>query len=141
MTRMICGVSVRANRVALRMKALKIAERDLDESFVLSPGPGGQNVNKVATCVILHHRASGQIIKCHQHRTQAANRLCAREMLVCRLESLARQEKRKALKTQAAERARRRKRSVRGKEQMLDAKRQNSQKKQLRRPAHADDVS
>ena len=33
----------------------------LDESFVTSGGKGGQNVNKVATCVVLVHRPTGML--------------------------------------------------------------------------------
>ena len=42
--------------LAARMAALGIREDELDEQFVRSGGKGGQNVNKVATCVVLRHR-------------------------------------------------------------------------------------
>ena len=35
------------------MRKLKIYKKDIKESFVRSSGPGGQNVNKVSTCVFL----------------------------------------------------------------------------------------
>lgn len=38
---------------------IAIDERDLSERFVRAPGPGGQNVNKVATAVQLHFRLWG----------------------------------------------------------------------------------
>ena len=37
---------------------LSIREEDLEEAFVRSPGPGGQNVNKVATAVQLRFDAA-----------------------------------------------------------------------------------
>ena len=42
-----------------RLAALGIREDDLEESFIRSGGKGGQNVNKVSTCVVLVHRPSG----------------------------------------------------------------------------------
>ena len=42
-----------------RMLGLGIREQDLRETFVTSQGKGGQNVNKVATCVVLLHAPSG----------------------------------------------------------------------------------
>ena len=41
------------------MERLGIRESDILERFVRSAGPGGQNVNKVATCVYLKHLPSG----------------------------------------------------------------------------------
>jgi protein subunit release factor B len=34
-----------------RMSSLGINEEDIEESFIRSGGPGGQKVNKTATCV------------------------------------------------------------------------------------------
>ncbi len=56
-------------------------KNDVVESFVRSSGPGGQNVNKVATCVVLLHQPTGIIVKCQKFRTQFLNRQHAWEML------------------------------------------------------------
>ncbi|MCK7527763.1 MAG: peptide chain release factor-like protein [Ignavibacteriales bacterium] len=50
--------------LADRMAALGIREEDIVEKFIRSGGHGGQNVNKVATCVYLKHlpdRHRGQV--------------------------------------------------------------------------------
>ena len=83
-----------------------IAEEELDERFVQSSGPGGQNVNKVATAVQLRFDVAGSrslppevrgrllrlagtrvtadgelVINARRHRTQEANRRDARARL------------------------------------------------------------
>jgi protein subunit release factor B len=122
----------RARALAERLAALGIREDDLDESFVHSGGKGGQNVNKVATCVVLVHRPSGTFVKCQRERTQGANRLVARAMLADKIEEqrLGRQSARQ----QEAERIRRqkRRRSRRAKQRMLADKRAQSAKKSTR---------
>lgn len=64
-----------------RMAACGVREEDLDESFVTSGGPGGQKVNKTATCVQLKHRTTGLEVKMQQARSQALNRFYARRRL------------------------------------------------------------
>jgi ribosome-associated protein len=85
--------------------AITISEHELDERFVRASGPGGQNVNKVATAVELRfdvgassleedvkarlialagrRMTSGDVllIDSREHRTQAQNRAAARERL------------------------------------------------------------
>jgi ribosome-associated protein len=86
--------------------AISLDERDLDERFVRASGPGGQNVNKVATAVELRFNVAssslpGEVkqrlialagpkrtsdgiltIDSREHRTQSQNRVAARARLV-----------------------------------------------------------
>jgi protein subunit release factor B len=124
--------------LAERMRALGIREDDLHETFVTSQGKGGQNVNKVATCVVLLHEPSGMRIKCQQERSQGLNRYIARKLLVEKIEQerLGAQSRRQ----QEAERIRRqkRRRSRRAKNRMLADKHARSDVKSQRAPVHRD---
>jgi len=124
----------KAAALAARMAALGIREDDLDEQFVRSGGKGGQNVNKVATCVVLVHRPSGMAVKCQEARSQAMNRFLARRLLCEKLDE--KQRGAASAAEQARERIRRqkRRRSKRAKEKMLQNKRAQGEKKSLRRP-------
>ena len=46
-----------------RMAALGLREQDLQEKFIHSSGPGGQRVNKTASCVYLKHVPTGLAVK------------------------------------------------------------------------------
>lgn len=70
-----------------RMEACGMREADLDEHFVASGGPGGQKVNRTATCVQLRHTPSGAEVKMQQARSQALNRFYARRRLCELLEA------------------------------------------------------
>ena len=69
-----------------RMAELGIHEKDLDETFLKSGGPGGQNVNKVSTCVRLKHLPTGIMVRADKERSQGLNRFLARRVLVSRIE-------------------------------------------------------
>jgi len=109
-----------------------IPERELDERFVRASGPGGQNVNKVATAVELRFnvaassladdvkarlsRLAGKrmstdgvlLIDSREHRTQARNREAARARLAALLQQAAtRPKSRKKTKPTKAARERR----------------------------------
>jgi protein subunit release factor B len=65
-----------------RMRAAGLREEDLSERFVRSAGPGGQNVNKTATCVHLKHMPTGLAVKVDRERSQGLNRFLARRQLL-----------------------------------------------------------
>ena len=119
-------------QLAETMKALGVKDADLVEKFVLGSGPGGQKVNKTASCVYLRHEPTGVEVKCRQSRSRALNRFLARRELCDRIE--AEIEGRKSKRRQEMERIRRqkRRRSRRQKQRMLEAKKQRGDQKKLR---------
>lgn len=64
----------------------KLSDSDLEEWLVRGSGPGGQAVNKTSNCVMLRHKPTGFVVKCHITRVTEQNRKLAREMLVERLD-------------------------------------------------------
>ncbi len=126
-----------------------INEQELDYTFIHASGPGGQNVNKVATAVQLRfdvthspslpedvrerllRQAAGQItqdgvliIDARQYRSQWRNRRDATQRLIDLL--------RQAAEVPKPRRTTRPSRAV--KEQRLQAKHQRSETKRLRQP-------
>jgi peptide chain release factor len=62
--------------------------KDIQEKFIRSRGKGGQNVNKVATCVQLKHLPTGVTVRCEVYRTQKKNRELAMLLLLQKLSKL-----------------------------------------------------
>jgi protein subunit release factor B len=118
--------------LAERMERLGIREADILEKFVRSGGRGGQNVNKVATCVYLKHLPTGTEVKCQRERTQSLNRFLARRILADKIEAAVLGRQSEEEKRIARIRRQKRKRSKRAKEKMLAEKRRVSEKKKGR---------
>lgn len=129
----------KAQALAERLESLGLREEDFEETFIRSGGKGGQNVNKVSTCVVLVHRPSGMTVKCQIERTQGMNRYRARVLLADKVEGqLLGKQSDEAKRVSKIQRQKRR-RSRRAKEKLLDDKRARSQTKAGRAPVGADD--
>ncbi len=99
---------------------ISISEDELVYQFIRSPGPGGQNVNKVATAVLLRFNIKNSyslsesakerllaklankltskgelLIKASRYRTQLGNKDDARSRLIIQLKNALKQEKKR----------------------------------------------
>ena len=121
-------------KIRALMAEAQVYEEDLEESFILGGGPGGQKTNKTSSVVRLVHPPSGLQVRCGENRSREINRWLARRTLAERI--LARDRGRKSAEQQAREKKRRqkRRRSRRQRQRMLADKHAQSEKKSLRRP-------
>jgi protein subunit release factor B len=129
------------NALLARMKQLGVEEKDFQESFIRSSGPGGQKVNKSSSCVYLVHRPTGLSVKCQKERSQSLNRFLAKRMLLDKIEKM--QTGCVARQKDLAEKIRRqkRKRSQRAKEKMLKSKHIRSEIKSTRKAVRSGEDS
>jgi peptide chain release factor 1 len=67
-------------------------DRDVDENITTSQGPGGQNVNKVATAVRLFHKPTGIEVRMQESKSQRQNREKARRLLIARVHEIEREK-------------------------------------------------
>ncbi len=111
-----------------------VSKDDVVESFIRASGPGGQNVNKVASCVQLLHKPTGITVKCQKHRAQFLNRQDAWSMLQAAVERNYEEQYQRLRQAKEKKRRQNRKRSAGAKERMLEAKKKHSFKKKNRRP-------
>ena len=115
------------------MAEASVYEDDLEESFILGGGPGGQKTNKTSSVVRLSHEPSGVAVKVGESRSREDNRWLARRMLAETI--LDNEHKRKSAARQKAEKIRRqkRRRSRRQKQKMLADKHAHSEIKAMRK--------
>ena len=115
------------------MAEASVYEDDLEESFIMGGGPGGQKTNKTSSVVRLSHGPSGIAVKVGESRSREDNRWLARRMLAETI--LDNEHKRKSAARQKAEKIRRqkRRRSRRQKQKMLADKHAHSEIKAMRK--------
>jgi protein subunit release factor B len=126
--------ATKAEALANRFERLGIRDEDITETFVRSSGKGGQNVNKVSTCVVLLHKPTGTMVKCQRERSQALNRFRARQLLADKIERAVLGARSAEAQRVAKLRRQKRRRSRRAKEKILEAKHARAAIKELRRP-------
>lgn len=105
------------------MAITELKEAELEEIFERSSGPGGQNVNKTSTKVILRHRPTGISVTIQETRSQFQNRQLARERLLQALQERAAEAERRRREAREKVRRQKRPRPPRVKARILESKR------------------
>jgi protein subunit release factor B len=111
---------------------VQLNETELEEIFERSSGPGGQNVNKTSTKVILRHLPTGISVTVQDTRSQFKNRELARERLLAALNDRAEQQRQAARSAREKIRRQKRPRPPRVKARILASKRKRADLKKLR---------
>lgn len=107
-------------------------EAELEEIFERSSGPGGQNVNKTSTKVLLRHLPTGISVTVQDTRSQAQNRELARERLLQALNDRQRQAQAAAKHEREKVRRQKRKRPAKVKARILEQKKRRGAVKRER---------
>lgn len=117
---------------AARLARLKLDVADFEEKFSRSSGPGGQNVNKVSTAVMVRHVPSGVSVNAQDTRSQSMNRQLAWTRVMDAIEEQRRAE-RAAQRAEIAKKRRQNSKRPRGvKERILEGKKRRSNIKKMR---------
>ncbi len=82
--------------------SVEIPDKDLEiTAFARSSGPGGQNVNKVASAIRLVHKPTGFMVVASTYREQPQNKRQAMNILQAKLEQMEEEKREAAIKKAA----------------------------------------
>lgn len=126
-------MSIPDEKLRNHLIALGVDVNRVEESFVRSQGAGGQNVNKVSTCVVLHYSPLHLTIKMQDGRTQAGNRATAWNLLRDKVIALKKSKAAAARSEREQQRRQKRKRPNWLKRELVKFKAQRATVKKARR--------
>lgn len=116
-----------------KAEKLKIFAEDIEEKFIRGGGAGGQKINKTNSCVWLKHLPTGFEVKVQRHRERERNRMSAYKLLILKIEEEVLGKESDRAKKVFKIRKQKMRRSRKAKEKVLEAKKQQSEKKVLRK--------